>query len=522
MFVLARHTTAPVALATGLLLLAGCSGEAPETSDSSSIGTAASNEAVGSGGPTDPAGVTDSTGATEARNRGPARARGVVLIVADTLRADRLGCYGYPRDTSPNIDALAARGGRWSRNVAQGMWTVPSMLSMMTGRELVKASNAVPANVPTLAQLVAEAGVETAAFVGNPVAGASRGLARGFDHYEVDETGTTDGPDWVARFADWHGARTSDERPWFAWLQFMDTHSPFDPPEGDRRFDTALPRVDQDLVGARWEGARRPTETVNADHPDAWSFERAREYMVEQSNLYDGEVAVVDRAVADLVAYLEDIEALDDTLIVFAADHGEMLWEVATHHYMIARRRDDGGGALARGVADVFASGHTFWFHPPVAMTPLIMAGPGIPVGVHDDLSANLDIVPTVLESLDLEPLATAQGRSKFHPSEPRDALFGRGRLGEMVLRDDGLQLVRLRERISSADPNPRWEFRLRDHRSTDWHTDIGEQRSEDLEALKQRMVTWRRGDSLPPVEEVDASALEALRRFGYIEGDDE
>lgn len=474
----------------------------------------------GAAGDADQAAAFEPLHAAE-RSRVAQPVRGVVLIVADTLRADRLGCYGYPRDTSPNIDALAKRGGLWRRNVTQGMWTVPAMLSLMTGRELVRSSNAVPRDVPTLAQLVSEAGVETAAFVGNPVAGASRGLARGFDHYEVDETGATDATEWVERFIAWQEARVSTDRPWFVWLQFMDTHTPYDPTESDRRFARSTPRVGQDELDARWNGARAAVERINADHPQSWSFDRARALMIEQSNLYDGEVVTVDRAVGSLVESLEERGSLDDTLIVFAADHGEMLWEVVTHHYLVARRRARDGGGLGRGLVDLFASGHTFWFHPPVAMTPMILHGPGVPGGVHDELSANLDIVPTVLEAFGLDPLDTAQGFSKLRPSAPRDVVFGRGRLGVMALAENGLQLVHMRERSSTAAADPEWEFRLRDHTSPDWHVERSADRPADFEVMKQRLEDWREGPSLPPVEKLDEGALEALRRFGYVDDDE-
>jgi|GEM_PF-6148303 len=106
------------------------------------------------------------------------RATNVLLVVVDTLRADRLGCYGAERPTSPRIDAFAAAGTRYANNRSQGPWTLPSMVSLMSGLYVTQETKALPTDRPVLAELVSEAGDETAAFVGNPVAGRARFRSR--------------------------------------------------------------------------------------------------------------------------------------------------------------------------------------------------------------------------------------------------------------------------------------------------------------------------------------------------------
>ena len=97
------------------------------------------------------------------------RSANVVLFVVDTLRADYLGCYGYPRATSDRIDALAARGTRYEDARSQGSWTIPSMLSMLSGLYVTTGEERLPPDRATLADVVRDAGIETAAFVANAV-----------------------------------------------------------------------------------------------------------------------------------------------------------------------------------------------------------------------------------------------------------------------------------------------------------------------------------------------------------------
>src|SRR5688572_18296046 len=112
----------------------------------------------------------------------PARARNVLLVVADTLRADRLGCYGYGRPTSPAIDALAAEGVLFESCHSQACWTLPSMVSLMAGVPVTKQETMLP-ELPVLAEALRAQGLFTAAFVANAAVGEHRGFERGFDHF---------------------------------------------------------------------------------------------------------------------------------------------------------------------------------------------------------------------------------------------------------------------------------------------------------------------------------------------------
>ena len=113
----------------------------------------------------------------------------VVLLIVDTLRADKLGCYGFPADVSPEIDALAAQGVLFEHVVAPSSWTRPSIGALVTGRHprslgIFKEQNGIlPDAVPTLAEVFAKAGYTTIGITANPHLNRSFNFHQGFDHY---------------------------------------------------------------------------------------------------------------------------------------------------------------------------------------------------------------------------------------------------------------------------------------------------------------------------------------------------
>ena len=120
----------------------------------------------------------------------------ILLVSIDSLRADHLGSYGYRRNTSPNIDALAAEGVRFSTAIAPAPWTLPSHLTMLTGRHpaahgVISEHQKLAEGIPTLAEVLHREGYATAAFVAGPYVSGHFGFDRGFDLY--DETLVADG-----------------------------------------------------------------------------------------------------------------------------------------------------------------------------------------------------------------------------------------------------------------------------------------------------------------------------------------
>lgn len=290
----------------------------------------------------------------EPRLASPGSAAGinVLVVTIDTLRADRLGCYGAAEAKTPTIDALAARGILFAQATTGSPITLPSHASIFTGLDVPNhgvrhnGTFRLAPEVTTLAERYAAAGYDTAAFVSAFVLDRRFGLAQGFadydDRFAAHDAGAGSFPERPAdqvteRAIDWLRARdaAAREQPFFAWVHYFDPHGPYEPPA--------------------------PFDRLFADSP------------------YDGEIAFVDRELGRLIDALGSPE---DTLVVIASDHGEGLGQhgEATHADMI---------------------------YDSTMRVPLILSNPRLlPQGrvVSDRLAATIDIAPTLAALSGLEP----------------------------------------------------------------------------------------------------------------------
>ncbi len=222
----------------------------------------------------------------------------ILLITLDTVRADHLGCYGYSRIETPNVDRLAADGIRFADAYTQVPITLPAHVVMLTGTYPMFSgvrdftSSGLPKDVPTLAEILRHNGYHTAAFVSSFVLNSMWGLDRGFEFYDdqvrPDTTQKKDlfllersGDQTVDRLLDWLNHNTG--KPFFVWLHLYDAHSPYYSPEA---------------FHSRYPG--RP---------------------------YDGAIAFDDEQVGRIIARLRALDIYDTTLVVLLSDHGESLGE---------------------------------------------------------------------------------------------------------------------------------------------------------------------------------------------------
>jgi len=455
------------------------------------------------------------------------RARGVVLFVVDTLRADRLSTYGHERPTSPTLTALTARGTRWTNNYTQGSWTVPSMLSMMTGLYLKEESEALPARQPALAELLSEAGVETAAFIANRVVGAARDFNRGFDHFDVarfsaerDEAKAHDAHHWVQAFERWLHTRTDPERPWFAWVHVLDPHMPYEPRKAFDVYQGSRTEEEKNLLIPRWAAERSRVEAMNAGRQ--FDAHRSIAALLAQRAAYDGEVRQVDAALAKLVRAIEAHGGFDEVLLVFASDHGEMLYEYLLYPGALERRGERKQG-VPNGFGDVFAVEHTGYLYEEVWRTPLFMMGPGIEAGrTVDGLSANIDIAPTILEALGVEYDGALDGTSKYASDFVHDAVFGHGVNTTAVRTVDGRILIEhphSRFGRPESEPPP---VELFASGPSGLAVDRAAENPADVAELRAKLEEWRAQVRFQTNNAIDrATADEALKALGYI-GNDE
>ncbi|HJZ78407.1 MAG TPA: sulfatase-like hydrolase/transferase [Vicinamibacterales bacterium] len=272
----------------------------------------------------------------------------VLVVTIDTLRADRLGCYGNREVPTPNLDRIAREGLLAPDANVPAPITRPSHVSIFTGLYPAQhgirdnISRALAPEVPTLAEAFKAAGFETAGFVSSIVLSRQSGLARGFDTFSDRFDLGPDAHD-EARFLDILEKRgdvaVADAIAWlesharartFAWVHLYDPHAPYEPPE--------------------------PYASRYADRP------------------YDGEVAWSDELVGRLDAALARLGIRDRTLVAVTADHGEALGEHGE-------------------------SVHGFFLYEATLRVPLLMRGPGIRPGTRIPVVArSVDLFPTILE----------------------------------------------------------------------------------------------------------------------------
>ena len=314
----------------------------------------------------------------------------LVLITLDTLRADRLGSYGYDRDTTPTLDAIAARGVRFEDAITQATTTTPSHASILTGLNparhgLRRLYQRLASSNHTLAEILKGEGYSTAAFVSAVPLRRKVGLDQGFDHYSdhnVDSAGA--GSDDEKHY---RPARATNERvyewledrprgPLFLWVHYFDPHTPYFAPEEFRR------RYGVEKTRLRFQ---HPSVDTNQMRPNGEPRQRPKPKTVERmSNLYDAEIRYMDTAIGELLAALGEAGLLENSVVAFVADHGE--------HF--------GEGGYYFGHWDVLDE---------TARVPMVIAhADGRHRGsVVEQSVGTIDLVPTLLAWMEIEtPLA--------------------------------------------------------------------------------------------------------------------
>lgn len=359
----------------------------------------------------------------------------VVLIALDSQRADHLGCYGYPKRTTPFIDSIARRGVLFERCYAPNIPTHPSFTTMLTGKEaithnIVNIGGGAPITegIRLLPEILREHGYVTAA-----VDSMGRHFTRGFDEYA--EYGWDRSNPTVLRKAETVNEKalpvierlTGQDQPFFLFIHYWDPHTPYLPPSPYRnRF------YDQD---------KDPYALDNHSLDEAWSWEPFKWYFHQWMpsvtdadyvvNLYDGETAYMDRHLRSVFRALAPRQ--DETLIIVTADHGEILNEQLgyfDHH------------GLYEGDIHV----------------PLIFYWPGnVPRGRRvPGFVQNIDLAPTILDVAGIADLDAMEGMSLLPP------LFGLrdGNYEELYFSEATWQVKRaIRTRdwklIDSIEPDP-------------------------------------------------------------------
>jgi arylsulfatase A-like enzyme len=416
----------------------------------------------------------------------------VLIYVIDTLRRDSLGSYGNTRVPTPNIDAAAREGVVFEQATSPSSWTRASMATLLTGFDppahgAVDRRDALPRDLPTLAERLREHGYAAGFVTSNPNVGTPFGFDRGFDeitelygrrepgYVRVEEL-TTRSDEVVATALDWLDRAA---HPFLLVVLAIDPHSPYQPPPEFDRFGPA----DADIDGSQASLQRRDLDAA----------QRAR-----IRGLYDAEVAYSDAEFGKLVAGLRERRLLDETLLVITSDHGEEFWE--------------------RGVR-----GHGLSLAEASIRIPLIVRFPGsqrVAAGTRRGDPAGLDdLVPSVLDLLGLPGDGALPGRSLFgeHAPAPTFASLSLEGRSLAAAREPRWKLVW----DLAADTRALYDLELDPLERSPVPRDASSEASAAHERLSQsiaRRLAERRGNGGEEVGALPEDVEATLRALGYLE----
>ncbi|MBI3784957.1 MAG: sulfatase [Deltaproteobacteria bacterium] len=311
----------------------------------------------------------------------------VVLITIDTQRADRLGCYGYAKAKTPNLDTFASEGVRFTNAFCDVTWTTPSMASVMTGQYAAhhgmrSTYQQLNPSLQTLAEILKKQGYHTAAVIGSFPLDSVFGLDQGFDEYDdrFTEPIVTGGDVIEHQEVPSTFSQNVDEQRLFQFLKAQgDAYRP-----DDQVSDAAIQWLNNRRRGPffLWVHYFGPHELADT----RLSFGEQNKRIIDG---YDGDVERTDHEVGRFLNAIDQAGLRRETLVIIHADHGQSLGE---HDYV----------------------GHGRRVYDPTMHIPLLMRAPGrVPSDrVVNDLVRNIDILPTILDLTGIAPARQVDGSS--------------------------------------------------------------------------------------------------------------
>jgi arylsulfatase A-like enzyme len=424
----------------------------------------------------------------------PPRPHNVILVLVDTLRADHLSAYGYARATSPAVDAFAREAVRFDADRTQAPCTFPSVNSILTSRWPAAFLGqpdqklGIPPAIPSLAEILHQRGFHTVAISASPIVrrspsrfNPSGGFDRGFDVFHED---------CVWKPAECVNAAAAEHlkkgpKPLFLYLHYIDPHGPYQPPPGWRRkFASGAPakawvrRGDPNPIGDwLYKGKPNPGFT-----PDDLRYLK---------DLYDAEIFYFDSQFAALLTAVRRAGLLDDSIVVFMADHGEEFLE-------------HGDVKHCRNLFDT------------TLHVPLLVRVPGVAPRTVPRPVESLDVVPTVLDYLGID----ARGRS-FEGTSLRALIEGAkaaapgeiqyGLQGSLRSASDGRFKL-----IQDLEGDPPLLFDLQADPGETKNVLTSQRRA--YAALHDALARWLARTEGKGADAAARAAQEKLRSLGYIE----
>jgi len=309
----------------------------------------------------------------------------IILISIDCLRADHLSCYGYHRNTSPNIDRLAKEGVLFKNAFSQATWTLPSHASIFLSQYVwrhkvdeIRRKRLADWCI-TLAEILKNKNYTTAAFTGGVGASSTYGFNQGFEIYEESIPGSCRRHEisfYIDKLLGW--LESVRDRKFFLFIHTYDVHSAYNPPAS--YFDLYTNGYPERKWLKTSEGVIAGCKTdISKFTPKEIDYIMA---------VYDGAINYVDNELGKIFEKLHQLGIDENTIVIGTADHGEAFGE---------------HGRL----------GHELEPYIELVHVPLIIKGPGISKGrTYENFVQHIDIVPTILEILNIHQSKQMQGRS--------------------------------------------------------------------------------------------------------------
>lgn len=355
--------------------------------------------------------------------------KNVILIVVDSLRPDHLGCYGYQKNTSPNIDSLAKRGTLFTQAITQGSYTAASVASIFTSTYphtnwVVDYGDQLDPSLLTLAQVLKNHGYSTALISTHfDLYSTIPSFTRGFDYdlsiHGLDATVTELATEWL---------KDNQDRPFFLYLHYMEVHYPYQPPPpyNSLYLDDRLKGIEAATLETKYKWMDDPSlHGIPKQIVEGNITNEDIDYYISQ---YDGTIRSTDEQVGILSKELERLNLDKKTIIVLTADHGE---DLAEHDVNRAFR-------------------HAGVYCDVVLKVPLIIkCNNVIPQGkaVTQQIQS-IDIMPTILDILEIKQPEGIEGvsllplilKGKKYPSLYAFSNFGND---EYVIRTEEWKLIK-------------------------------------------------------------------------------
>jgi arylsulfatase A-like enzyme len=445
----------------------------------------------------------------EAEPAEPVELQGAILVLIDTVRADHLSCYGYPRTTSPAIDRLARNGIRFERVIANSPWTLPSVAGLLSGQYPERVFDRRLKS--SLVERLAAAGVVTAAVTEGGYVSRMFGMDRGFSSYGEEQgvvqllrPGQRQDPNppggvenTFARAKEWLRMHKQDR--FFLFIHTYEPHSPY---------------TNHDFTSGMDAGRVGPVFGTNNIIPRLQKGELSlsKPELEYVTALYDGDIRNADRHLGSFLDYLAELELDERTLVVVTSDHGEELGD------QYPSRTGDHGHSL---------------------LDPLLL----VPLVIHDPVNSwavqtvtpqvrLIDVMPTIADLLQVPLEGNIDGRSlvpMLEGSEREDRLalagqpkYGSRRIGMRHLGYKYIATIGPGRGGHPLLPEPA-DRQLYDLGSDPIERNNLVQQRRELAEMLHAELERHHGElsgmvDPGPEEEMDPAVLERLKSLGYVQ----